>query len=425
VINAEACKSWYKIEHIGKIGYEKLQEFESKSEFFIELGEQILTISPQKLGLRVCADPSLIIIAKHKLSGHELFSFFRKKGIRTQILMKNYGFVVAQVADKTRYDQIKAEIEKSTEMSFVPTTGMKITLVREDSNIQKKRDHLHAPSPWITNLVNSLDQESLYNDIVSLANFNRYSLGSGILSARNWIVNTVISMGYSASNITQQSFPINSVTGYNVIVRVEGAANTSNWVIHGCHYDSTSQSPTVSAPGAEDDASGCAGVLGMLRAYKKFPPAKGTTFFMFYAGEEQGLYGSKFNAQRIVADGDKSKVRAVFCHDMIGYYATKYGVLLETRREWESTLLTNYPIAKADYLADSRLGISYSFNPFGSDHVSYLDQGMPALLAIDQDWDRYPNYHRTTDLPSAIKKDILYDITRLELAVGAMKVENP
>jgi len=272
-------------------------------------------------------------------------------------------------------------------------------------------------------LVAEINETSLFNDVSSLASYNRYTLGSGITSARNWLIQEIQRIGIPSSSITQQAFPVNSVTGYNVIVKMEGATQRDSWVIFGAHYDSTSQSPTTSAPGAEDNASGSSGVLNMLRAFAKYPPSKGTLYFMWYSGEEQGLYGSKFNANAIVNAGDKNKVKAVFTHDMIGYYSNRYGVQLETYREYQNTLLANYQSAKNTYLPSSTLGIAYDFNPFGSDHVSYLEKGMPALLAIDQNWASYPNYHRTTDLPSAIKRDILRDITKLEIAVAGLAIE--
>lgn len=45
--------------------------------------------------------------------------------------------------------------------------------------------------------------------------------------------------------------------------------------------------------GAEDDGSGAAAVLEMVRIFSTFPPPM-TTVFVFFSGEEQGLYLSLF-----------------------------------------------------------------------------------------------------------------------------------
>ncbi len=48
------------------------------------------------------------------------------------------------------------------------------------------------------------------------------------------------------------------------------------------------------------------------------------------------------------------------------------------------------------------LTVYTSTNYFGSDHVSYIDNGMPGVLSIDDDWNVYPAYHQSNDLPENI-----------------------
>jgi len=43
------------------------------------------------------------------------------------------------------------------------------------------------------------------------------------------------------------------------------------------------------------------------------------------------------------------------------------------------------------------LTIARSTNYFGSDHVPFINSGIPCFLAIEQDDTNYPGYHRTTD----------------------------
>jgi hypothetical protein len=49
----------------------------------------------------------------------------------------------------------------------------------------------------------------------------------------------------------------------------------------------------VDLPGAEDDASGSAAVLEMARIFNQYG-SPNTAMFMFYSGEEQGLYHAPF-----------------------------------------------------------------------------------------------------------------------------------
>ena len=66
----------------------------------------------------------------------------------------------------------------------------------------------------------------------------------------------------------------------------------------------------------------------------------------------------------------------------------------------------------------TKLQVSTSYNPFGSDHVSFLDVGLPAILAIDSDWNRYDHYHRTTDTADKLTPELAHEI--LKMNAGAL-----
>ena len=69
------------------------------------------------------------------------------------------------------------------------------------------------------------------------------------------------------------------------------------------------------APGANDDGSGVAAILELLRimSTRKFPA---TIVFMAVSGEEHGLYGAKFMAEK--AKTEKWNIIAMLNNDMIG-----------------------------------------------------------------------------------------------------------
>jgi hypothetical protein len=56
---------------------------------------------------------------------------------------------------------------------------------------------------------------------------------------------------------------------------------------------------------------------------------------------------------------------------------------------------------------------------FGSDHVPYLDRGIPAVLSIENDWDDYPHYHQATDLPSELSLVMGGEVLKMEAAALA------
>lgn len=262
-------------------------------------------------------------------------------------------------------------------------------------------------------LADEVDAQRWFDDIVTLASHNRYTHGSGILAARDWVAQQLQAL--PGVTVTTPSFHVGSTTAYNVVGTLPGTTQLDDWYIVGGHYDSTSQAPYTAAPGAEDNASGCAGVLEMARIFALHPPSA-TMLFICYAGEEQGLYGSEDHAGDLVATGDAGKVRAMLDMDMIGYTGdAELDCLLETDA-WAQDLLQPFEDAAAQV---TTLVISTALGAFGSDHVPYLDRDMPALLTIENDWDSYPDYHRTTDLPANITLEMGRQVLRMNVAAVA------
>ena len=153
----------------------------------------------------------------------------------------------------------------------------------------------------------------------------------------------------------------------------------------------------MNTPGAEDNASGCAGVIELARALLPSQPSR-SILFVCYAGEEQGLKGSAAHVQSLIQASLLSSVDAVVIMDMIGYSAdANLEALYESSASFNPYLL-QFGAAAATYVP--QLAVITSTNPFGSDHVPYINAGVRTALAIDNDWDIYPHYHRSTDTPS-------------------------
>jgi len=108
--------------------------------------------------------------------------------------------------------------------------------------------------------------------------------------------------------------------------------------------------------------------------------------------------------------------------DMIGYTANSdiLSVLLETDIKNKPFLDT---FAKAATSYTQNLNLVYSFNPFGSDHMPYIKKNIPAILTIDNDYDKYPAYHRTSDKPTLLSKDMALQILKMNVATLALFLE--
>lgn len=242
----------------------------------------------------------------------------------------------------------------------------------------------------------SLDTESWFKDIETLSAWNRYSYGTGIDNARLWLREQFEALG--VYTLEDYGFDMPRGTGSNVIARIEGKSRPDEVYIVGAHYDSISERPTSTAPGAEDNASGAAGVLALARLFAEYPP-EATIVFVAFSGEEQGLYGSKAWLKNFwLKNETEGQIKAALIMDMIGYSGDdELDLLLET-----STLTKPLLADIQSVNVDPELVVSESFDYWGSDHEPFLDNDIPAILFIEDDYLRYPAYHRSTDLSSNI-----------------------
>ncbi|MBI4565171.1 MAG: M28 family peptidase [Planctomycetes bacterium] len=98
-------------------------------------------------------------------------------------------------------------------------------------------------------------------------------------------------------------FSIREKTARNVYLRIDGKTNPRRAVVFGAHYDSINgreRDPNGPAPGANDDASGCGAVLELARLFSQHD-LEWTAIFVTFAGEEQGLLGSRAFARWLKA----------------------------------------------------------------------------------------------------------------------------
>jgi hypothetical protein len=257
-------------------------------------------------------------------------------------------------------------------------------------------------NPGVQQVVDRINPTRWFSDVQTLASWDRSSYGTTSLdAARDWIRARFVGLGLSDG---LQAFNMSgagggTITRYNVTGAWIGSSQPDRWVVIGAHYDSrnASTSSTVNTPGAEDNASGCAGVIEMARALLPSQPSR-SILFMCYAGEEQGLRGSTAHVQSLIQAGLLTSVDAVVIMDMIGYSANASLEALYESSASHSAYLTQFGAAAATYVPE--LAVITSTNPFGSDHVPYLNAGAQAVLAIENDWDIYPHYHRSSDTPA-------------------------
>jgi Zn-dependent M28 family amino/carboxypeptidase len=230
--------------------------------------------------------------------------------------------------------------------------------------------------------------------------------------ARDWLKTQFEALGYVT---TLQAFSSSYGTAHNVVAEITGRTRPNDVYLIGGHFDSTSQSAATNAPGAEDNASGTAGVLEMARILAQYPP-QATVRFVTFAGEEQGMVGSQAYVNSLSAN-ERARIKGAFIMDMIGYKSATYptNVLLETSSTVPGTvsLVTTLSQNAQTYTS---LNVAISYDPWGSDHVPFLNANMAAILLIEQEYDSYPCYHRTCDTPDKVTPAQAAEVLKMLIA---------
>ena len=104
----------------------------------------------------------------------------------------------------------------------------------------------------------------------------------------------------------------------NVIATLRGSTSPDRMYVVSGHIDSRVTdvlNATSDAPGADDDASGVALIIELARVLSKRAP-EATIVFTAVTAEEQGLYGSGYQAAQYKAKN--ADVEAMFSDDIVG-----------------------------------------------------------------------------------------------------------
>ncbi len=267
---------------------------------------------------------------------------------------------------------------------------------------------LQPASADIARLVTRVDADRWFQTMSDLSAFNRNSYSTGLFSARDWIRQHFVAQGLTPSDFNYQLANITSctptpapITLPNIIGLKAGGILANEWIVVGAHYDSRNPSRCDGTlnpqPGANDNASGCAGVIELARVFAETQTDR-SILFMCFSGEEQGLVGSRRYVEALTNSGDISKVKLMINMDMIGFDPNGTNTARIESNAVHQSLITELSNAAATYAPE--LNIITSTNPNGgSDHAYFLQAGIPSAFTWENGAGIYPHYHRATDLP--------------------------
>ncbi len=247
--------------------------------------------------------------------------------------------------------------------------------------------------------------------------------------ARVYILKQWKDMGFTPS---ERTFSVDERSVANLEVEIRGKKDPGEIIVIGAHYD------TVMSPGADDNASGVAGLLELSREFSDQTPDR-TVRFVAFVNEEPPFYrdeekmGSRVYARR--ARERNESIRAMISLEMLGYYSSEDG-----SQDYPFPLSLIYP-STGDFIGfvsnfSSRHLLRRTLREFRqeatipseggappgwvpgvgwSDHWSFWQEGYAAMMVTDTAVFRNPHYHRSTDRPDTL------DYTAMSRVVDGLK----
>ena len=197
----------------------------------------------------------------------------------------------------------------------------------------------------------------------------------------------------------------------NVIGILPGTDPTlaSEVVVVGAHYDHLGRADGVVYPGADDNGSGTAVVLGLARAFAAAGGADRTLVFAFFGAEELGLIGSRHFVQQPPIPLARTVGMVNF--DMVGRLQ---GRPLSVGGGDSGSRLR---AVVSDAAQAEGVAIDINGSPYGpSDHSRFYAAGLPVLFFYTGS---HSDYHRPTDTADKIDAAGMARVA----AVGARVVE--
>ncbi|TDL38497.1 M28 family metallopeptidase [Kocuria rosea] len=257
----------------------------------------------------------------------------------------------------------------------------------------------------------AVSHDAFAADLATLAEFRtRHSTSPEFRTALDWAEGVLSGLGYG-TRIQTVALPGGSTQ--NLIAERPGHGGDSGAVLVTAHLDSINvrDGAAAPAPGADDNGSGAAGVLAVARALWDHPGARDLRLILF-GGEEQGLFGSR----HYVAELDQAareRLHSVVNMDMIACRNTPAPTVLLEGAAVSQAVLEELAAAAQ---AHTGLTVQTSLMPFNSDHVPFLDLGIPAVLTIEGADGANDRIHTAGDTLEHVDHDLALEILRMNVA---------
>jgi hypothetical protein len=236
---------------------------------------------------------------------------------------------------------------------------------------------------------------------------SRYKTAAGNAIAGKYLAQRLAEYGYQP---VVQGF---GATGENIYALKTGRLHPEKAYVICAHYDATANYYDK-AIGADDNASGCAGVMEAARLLKD-AETDYSVMFIFFDEEEQGLIGSA--AFTDLFDFDETAIQGVINLDMIAYDNNNdMKADIHARPVAGSLLMSDYVLALNDTFS---IGLNLSVtNPgsVASDHASFWNKKIAAVFISEDKFDFHRYYHTIYDSIQYFNDSFFFRNVRLGIA---------
>ena len=243
------------------------------------------------------------------------------------------------------------------------------------------------------------------------------------------VTDTTVSMNkaFAERRVVQTRNVVGLLEGSDPALRAEAVAITA-------HYDHVGVSGDRIYHGADDNASGTAGVLEIARAFARSPERpKRSILFLVFEAEERGLLGAFQYVERPLVPLDKTV--AVLNMDMIG--RDEDSPTWNTRAADNKNglnivgTLYNPDLRKVIEAENKDIGLTLDYKTDGddreswfsrSDHFPFAIRGVPMVLFNTGE---HPDYHTENDTWDRINYEKMERIVRLIYGTAATVANAP
>ncbi|WP_395377745.1 M28 family metallopeptidase [Marinicella sp. W31] len=269
-----------------------------------------------------------------------------------------------------------------------------------------------AFDPAMDQLLQQVDKNRWFDQVEYLSSLNR-QLESDLITAGEWIEQKFENLGLTTSRVSHTLY-----RGFSIVGFKKGTVRPDDWYVIGGHLDSRNSTwdDSLDSPGAEDNASGCSGVMEVANVFSQYE-TEASVLFMCFTAEEYGNLGSQLLVADMGQNNTLQNIKAMLNMDMISYRRgdsnrVQGSVLLD-----EHLFLINQVAENGELYTD--LNWQISVESWLTDYLSFAERGVPASTSSIPAPRGYFGYHTTNDLAEHLDADFGASVIKANLATLA------